>query len=75
MMNPLASISSSSKHVTDAATIGAFAAGWLIDHTSLFTAVAALLTIFWMLMRLVESGQRIFFNWKYGPNPKTGDDQ
>ena len=75
MINPLASVSSGSKHATDAATLGAFAAGWLIDHTSLFTALAALLTILWILFRLIESGQRIFFNWKYGPNPKTGDDQ
>jgi hypothetical protein len=69
----LASFSSSAKHTADAATVGSFAAAWLIDHTSLFTSVAALLTIVWILFRLIESGQRIYFNWRFGPNPQTGD--
>jgi hypothetical protein len=71
-MNPLASVSASSKHATDAATIGTAFAAWLIDHTSLFTSIAALLTILWIAFRLVESGQRIYFNWRYGPNSQTG---
>ncbi len=70
----LSNVSNQSKHFTDAAAIGGLAGAWLIDHTSLFTAIAAVLTIIWLMFRLVESGQRIYFNWRYGPNPKTGTD-
>jgi hypothetical protein len=65
-MNPLASVSASSKHAADAVTLGSFAAAWMVDHTSLFTAIAAFLTIFWIALRSVESLQRIYFNWRGG---------
>jgi len=74
-MNPLASVSEATKHNTTWALVGSSIASWLIDHSSLITAVVGVATLIWILLGWIERGQRIFFNWKYGPNAKTGDDQ
>jgi hypothetical protein len=51
----LASLSEAAKHKTDAAAVGAVASSWVIDHTSLFTGIAAILTVIWFLIRIWES--------------------
>jgi hypothetical protein len=70
----LASLSDQAKHNTTLAALGTSAASWLIDHTSLFTALTALLTGLWLIFCMIERGQRIYFNWRYGPNGKAGAD-
>ena len=74
-MNPVAHLSDQAKHSTTVAAIGTSAASWLVDHTGLFTALTALLTGLWLIFCTFEKGQRIYFNWKYGPVLKDdGDD-
>jgi hypothetical protein len=70
----LASLSEAAKHKTDAAAVGAVASSWIIDHTSLFTGIAAILTVVWFLLRIWESDTVRGLTGRRLPNAGGGDD-
>lgn len=77
-MNPLGSISEHTKHTADVVAGTSFVASvgaWLLVHTALLSSITAVLVAIYTLLRMVESCQRIYFNWRYGPNDLTGDDR
>jgi len=71
MIQPLGNISEETKHTADVVAGTSFLASvgaWLIAHTALVSSITAVLVGFYTILRMIESGQRIYFNWRYGPH-------
>jgi len=51
----LANLPEAAKHAADKATVSSLAAAWVVDHTGLFTGIAAILTVIWFAIRIWES--------------------